>query len=105
MERDLVSKLRPRKFFYVHDVVKKFDDVIGVRPYVLPFRARRRGDELVAHVMRTTARRHNYVFKTGKVADEQFLGCARLRFAAAVRHRLSAAGLIEGIVDLDTELF
>jgi hypothetical protein len=45
------------------------------------------------------------VVVAGEVTDEQLLGGLGLLVGATVGHRLAAAGLVEGIVDLDAELF
>lgn len=85
--------------------MKEFHEIVYVGPDVVPFRTRRRGNKLVAHVVGTAARWSDDALEGREVANEQLLGGARLRFGAAVRHRLSAAGLIERIVNLDAELF
>ena len=58
---------------------------------------------LVAHVVRAASRRRDDLAVAGEVAREQRLGVACVAVAAAVGHRLAAAGLVERVVDVAAE--
>src|ERR1700675_3110476 len=49
---------------------------------------------------RATTRRSYDVVERRKVLDEQFFRCSGLLITSAIRHRLSAASLVEGVNDI-----
>src|SRR5271154_5718427 len=55
--------------------------------------------------MRAAPGRTNDVFEIRKVLNEEFFCCLRFLETSAVRHRLTAAGLIKGVDDVHLQLF
>src|SRR3981081_2023145 len=53
---------------------------------------------------RATTRWSYDVVERRKVLDEQFFRCSRLLITSAIRHRLSAASLVEGVNDIHFQL-
>src|SRR5262245_15276537 len=89
-----------RKRIDFYDVVQELDKLIGAhtnRPYLLGLLD---VVKVVTHIVNAAARRSHDVVETGKIAHEQSLGVGAFGIESAVRHRLSAAGLITRIVDL-----
>jgi hypothetical protein len=85
--------------------MQELDEIEGMRGYVLAFGSRFRGNELVADVMRATSRRDNDVLEAREELHKMLFRRPTVFFAARVRHRLTATGLIEGIIHFHAESF
>jgi hypothetical protein len=83
--------------------VKKLHQVESAPPYLANCVSLRDRIEIASNVMHATSRWRDDIVVVLKVLDEQTLRRSGFRVASAVRHRLAAAGLIEGIFDLDAE--
>ena len=59
--------------------------------------------EIVTHVVHTAAGRRDDIIEAGKIPHEQRFRRGAVGVEPAVRHRLSATGLVAGIDDLVTE--
>ena len=59
--------------------------------------------EIVTHVMNAAPGRPDDVIEAGEIAHEQSLGFGAVSVEAAVRHRLSATGLVAWVDDLVAE--
>src|SRR5712672_2174372 len=98
-----MRELRPGECLDLKYIVKKLHQVESAPPYLANRVGLRDRIEIVSNVMHATARGRDDIVVVLKVLDEQTFRRRRFRMASAVRHRLAAAGLIEGIFDLDAE--
>ena len=103
VQPDPMRKPGPGKRIDLQDVVQELDELVGARADLLHLGGLLDGVEIVAHVVDAAAGRRHDVIEAGEVAHEQRLGVGAFGIEPAVRHRLSAAGLIARIDDLVAE--
>jgi hypothetical protein len=104
VQRDLVREFRPRKLLDLQHVAQELGQVVDVGGDVSALGGVADRGELVTQVVHAAVRWGDDVVVAGEVADEQLLGGLGFLVGAAVRHRLAAARLVEGVVDPDAEL-
>ena len=105
VQPDLMRKLRPRELVDLDHVMQKLDEFVGAAADSLDLRRLRDRVEMRAHVVGATPRRRNDGVELGKIGDEQGLGAGRILLTTGVRHRLTAARLVERIDRIDAEPF
>src|SRR5271163_405220 len=64
-----------------------------------------RGHEFIPHMVCTATGGYNDVVERRKKPDEVFFGRAAVSLTSAVRHRLSATGLVERVFDVHPQSF
>src|ERR1700723_3442503 len=94
----------PRELVHFQYVMQKLDEVEHLLRNRLPLRRWSSGGELISNVVRTASGRGNDVVIIMEELDEQLLGRFGLLIASAVRHWLTATGLVIWIFEVDLEL-
>lgn len=96
MNGDRMTEFRPGKGFNFQDVVEEFHQLIGVLTNVLHIIRLLQSIEVAAHFFYAASGRSDDTIKILKVIDEETFGRLSIPFIAAIGHRLSATGLVEG---------
>ena len=100
-----MGEFGPGEFADLENVVEKFDELIDAAANFCDLGGLRYRIEMRPHVMGTTARWRDDIVELFEIRDEKGFGRRRVVLAAAVRHRLSAAGLIEWVRHINAEPF
>ncbi len=105
MKADLVRKLSPGEGVDLEHVMQELNQLIGIASHLVRFRCLRNRVQMFAHVVGAAPRWGDDVIEILEIGHEQRLRLGRVLLAAAVRHHLAAAGLIERIDDVEPEPF
>jgi hypothetical protein len=103
VQADPMRESGPGERVDLQDVVQELDQLVGSRADLLDRVGLLDGVEIVPHMVDAAAGRCHDVVEAGEVAHEQRLGLGGLRVEPAVCHRLAAACLVAGVLDVVAE--
>src|SRR5271170_2876590 len=98
-------ELGPGKSFNFENVVQEFNQFVGVLANVGHIIGLLHGVVVTTNLFDAASGRPDDTVIVLKVLNEEAFRRLRIGLVAAVGHRLSAASLIERVVDIETELF
>ncbi|HEY2472909.1 MAG TPA: hypothetical protein VGI45_34325 [Terracidiphilus sp.] len=98
-------KFRPRERLDFENIVQEFDQFKGTPTNMLDFVRLFDRVEVASHLFDATPSRPNDVIERGKILDKETFSGGGVGLIAAIRHRLSATGLVEREMDIQPESF
>jgi hypothetical protein len=103
VQSDGVLKLRPWEGVDLQNIVEELDEFIGTLANMLDFVRLFDSVEMASNLFDAAPSRPDDVIERGEILHKEMLSSSSVGLVAAIRHGLSAAGLVEREAHIETE--